>query len=82
MEEYNFSEYNRDILIQVIKEKMPFGKYKGVYIYELPVYYLEWFAQQGFPKGKLGVWLSTIYEIKINGLEDILKPLIVKIKNG
>lgn len=76
MEEFNPTAYNREILIGVINEKMPYGKYKGVNIYKIPVHYLEWMAQQGFPKGKLGVMLSTIYEIKINGLEDILKPLI------
>lgn len=57
---------------------MPFGKYKGTIICDLPVYYLEWFHREGFPTGKLGMLLATIYEIKTNGLEDLLKPL----KNG
>jgi len=42
---------------------------------DLPVSYLEWFQQKGFPKGKLGMLLQTLYEIKINGLEDLLRPL-------
>ena len=54
---------------------MPFGKYKGKLLCDLPVSYLEWFAREGFPKGKLGMQLQTIYEIKLNGLEYLLKPL-------
>ena len=55
--------------------KMPFGKYKGTLLANLPVTYLEWFAKKGFPTGKMGMLLSTIYEIKINGLEYLLEPL-------
>lgn len=55
--------------------RMPFGKYKGRLLCDLPVEYLEWFKREGFPEGKLGMLLSTIYEIKINGLEELLKPL-------
>lgn len=55
---------------------MPFGKYKGVLLADLPVSYLEWFMRNdGFPKGKLGMQLSTVYEIKINGLMNMLAPL-------
>ena len=54
---------------------MPFGKYKGALIADIPIYYLEWFAEKGFPKGKLGVWLETTYEIKQNGLDEILLEL-------
>lgn len=55
--------------------KMPFGKYKGVVLVQLPVSYLEWFAKKGFPAGKLGMLLATLYEIKLNGLEYLLDPL-------
>ena len=55
--------------------EMPFGKYKGLILCDLPVSYLEWFNRKGFPKGKLGVLLQTIYEVKLNGLEYLLKPL-------
>ena len=55
--------------------KMPFGKYKDSFLCDLPVAYLEWFGRKGFPKGKLGILLGTIYEIKMNGLEYLLKPL-------
>ena len=60
------------VLIDIINTKMPFGKYKGILISELPVYYLEWFKNRGFPLGKLGMMLSSVYEIKINGLNSIL----------
>jgi uncharacterized protein (DUF3820 family) len=66
---------NGELLLQLVKMEMPFGKYKGTILCNLPVSYLEWFQRKGFPKGKLGVLLATIYEIKINGLEDLLKPL-------
>ncbi len=55
---------------------MPFGQYKGRYITSLPVHYLEWFARQGFPSGELGQQVATMFEIKTNGLDDILKPII------
>lgn len=63
------------LLIELVRMRMPFGKYKGTILCNLPVSYLEWFAKKGFPQGKLGMLLATIYEIKINGLEDLLKPL-------
>ena len=69
---------NGDILIQSATMEMPFGKYKGTIIYKLPMFYLEWHKRNGFQKGKMGVILETIYEIKLNGLEDLLKPLIKK----
>ena len=60
------------ILIEVVQTEMPFGKYKGTLISDLPVYYLEWLHNKGFPPGKLGMLLGTVYEIKINGLMSIL----------
>ncbi|QEC65718.1 DUF3820 family protein [Mucilaginibacter ginsenosidivorans] len=63
---------DRQVLIDVVKTAMPFGKYKGTLICDLPVYYLEWLKNKGFPAGKLGMLLSTTYEIKINGLAKIL----------
>jgi uncharacterized protein (DUF3820 family) len=64
-----------DILSTLTKMKMPFGKYKGTLVCNLPVEYLEWFARKGFPPGKMGMLLATIYEIKLNGLEYLLQPL-------
>lgn len=64
-----------DLLIQLVRLKMPFGKYKDRILCDLPVSYLEWFQRKGFPKGKLGVLLEVLYEIRINGLEGLLEPL-------
>ena len=66
---------NGELLLQLVKMEMPFGKHKGTVLCNLPVSYLEWFQRKGFPMGKLGVLLATIYEIKINGLEDLLRQL-------
>lgn len=66
---------NPKILTDLLTVQMPFGKYKGWVLYSLPVSYLEWFQQKGFPQGKLGILLQTLYEIKLNGLENLLKPL-------
>ena len=66
---------NAELLLQLVNMKMPFGKFKGRLLCDLPVSYLEWFQQKGFPKTKLGILLETIYEIKINGLENLLEPL-------
>lgn len=63
------------ILLELANTKMPFGKYAGRVLMDLPEPYLVWFHQQGFPKGKLGEQLQFLYEIKLNGLEGLLKPL-------
>ncbi len=64
-----------NLLIDLVKMKMPFGKYKGTTLCYLPVSYLEWFSREGFPGGKLGMLLQTMYEIKMNGLEYLLDPI-------
>jgi len=64
-----------EILMTLVSMPMPFGKYKGTLLCDLPVSYLEWFQREGFPKGKLGMLLATMYEIRINGLEQLLDPL-------
>ncbi len=66
---------NPELLLSLVQMKMPFGKYKDVLICNLPISYLEWFNRKGFPAGKLGILLQTMYEIKLNGLEYLLKPL-------
>ncbi|MXV52064.1 hypothetical protein GS399_13875 [Pedobacter sp. HMF7647] len=63
------------ILIDLVRNKMPYGKYKGVLIADIPEHYLVWLKQNGFPAGKLGMLLSTMYEIRLNGLTYLLKPL-------
>jgi len=57
--------------------RMPFGKYQGKYLIEIPEHYLVWYKNKGFPAGKLGIQLEQILEIKMNGLE----PLIYKLKS-
>ena len=66
---------NNEILKEIITTPMPYGKYEGTIIADLPIYYLEWFSTQGFPKGKLGMLLSTVFEIKTNGLQEIIDNL-------
>jgi uncharacterized protein (DUF3820 family) len=66
---------NTAILLQLVEMKMPFGKFKGSLLCDLPEPYLVWFKQKGFPKGKLGILLESLYEIKLNGLEYLLYEL-------
>ncbi|RYZ97410.1 MAG: hypothetical protein EOP47_21730 [Sphingobacteriaceae bacterium] len=60
------------VLIDAVQMRMPFGKYKGVLICDIPISYLEWMHNKGFPPGKLGMILSTVFEIKTNGIGSIL----------
>ncbi len=66
---------NHQVLIDLVSIRMPFGKYRDRVLCDLPEPYLAWFHQKGFPAGKLGELLSALYEIKLNGLEYLLKPL-------
>ncbi len=66
---------NPEILKEIISVQMPYGKYKGTFLYQIPMFYLEWYSKKGFPKGKLGMQLSTVFEIKLNGLDDIFYQL-------
>ena len=63
------------VLLDLVSIEMPYGKYKGVTLCNLPEHYVVWLHENGFPKGRLGMLLSTLYEIKVYGLEDLLKPL-------
>lgn len=62
-------------LMKLMDTKMPFGKYRGRSLIDLPEPYLVWFAGKGFPEGDLGEMLRSVYEIKVNGLEYLFKPL-------
>ena len=62
-------------LLELATMRMPFGKYQGQLLIDLPEPYVVWFSGQGFPKGKLGRMLQTVYEIKVNGLEYLFTPL-------
>ena len=62
-------------LQKLVEMRMPFGKYEGLLLADLPGNYLNWFAREGFPKGELGQLLALMHEIDHNGLSDLLKPL-------
>ncbi|MGK5085422.1 DUF3820 family protein [Bdellovibrionota bacterium FG-1] len=67
---------NQEFLLKLIQTRMPFGKYKDRLLVELPEPYVVWFSNQGFPDGELGTMLAIVYEIKVNGLEYLFKPLL------
>jgi uncharacterized protein (DUF3820 family) len=71
----NINTPDPNLLLDLVKMRMPFGKFKGIILKDLPVNYLEWFDRNGFPEGKLGMLLQTLLVIKSNGLEDLLKKL-------
>ncbi|PIA78047.1 hypothetical protein BFR04_07395 [Gaetbulibacter sp. 4G1] len=66
---------DKDFLIKLAHTKMPFGKYKDRYLIDLPEYYVVWYNNKGFPKGKLGTMLKQVYELKLNGLEDLIRNI-------
>ncbi|MEM8763049.1 MAG: DUF3820 family protein [Bacteroidota bacterium] len=65
----------KEALVEMAHYRMPFGKYKDRYLVDLPLPYLVWFSQKGFPEGKLGRYLETMLSIKDNGLEPIVRKL-------
>lgn len=75
MDQNKNSPVNPQVLDDLVSIKMPFGKYKDFLLCDLPEPYLAWFARKGFPEGKIGALLSALYEIKLNGLEYLLKPI-------
>lgn len=66
---------DREKLIELAHYRMPFGRFKGRYLVELPESYLIWFQRTGFPQGKLGDLLKAMLEIKINGLEGLIRKI-------
>ena len=62
-------------LVKLANTKMPFGKYKNRFLIDLPEHYIVWYHNKGFPKNALGKQLQLIYELRLNGLEYLLKPL-------
>ncbi len=63
-------------LLKLANTKMPFGKYAGCYLVDLPETYVLWFHNKGFPPGELGRQMGLLLEIKVNGLEALIRPLI------
>lgn len=74
----DFQKDSRKELIELANARMPFGKYEGKLLIELPENYLVWYQSKGFPKGKLGNQLAQMMEIKLNGLEKLIYPLVRK----
>jgi hypothetical protein len=66
---------NPELLELLLTCEMPFGKYKGRVISDLPGHYLAWFARQGFPPGQLGQLLALMHELDHNNLVRLLEPL-------
>ena len=63
-------------LLDAVNQRMPFGKYQGTKLLDLPEPYLVWFHAKGFPEGKIGQQLALMYEIKLNGLEGMIERAV------
>jgi hypothetical protein len=69
-------ENNQQHQLEILANtKMPFGKFKGKHLIDLPEHYIVWYNNKGFPTGKLGDQLRLVYEIQLNGLEDLVRKL-------
>jgi uncharacterized protein (DUF3820 family) len=75
MKQENKCKPDAAVLLELARMRMPFGRYKDRRLIDLPEPYVVWFAQKGFPDGHLGDMLRMVYEIKVNGLEYLFKPL-------
>ena len=67
-----------EVLRALVRASMPFGRYRGQRLYELPEAYLVWHSRRGFPRGRLGEQLALMLEIKHNGLMGLMRPLIAE----
>jgi len=68
-------EPDKKFLIKLAHTKMPYGKYEGRFLIDLPEYYVVWYHNKGFPKGQLGLMLASVYELKLNGLENLIRNI-------
>lgn len=66
---------NKAFMVKLVRTRMPFGRYIGSFLIDLPKSYVVWYSQKGFPKNELGRMLEAVYEIKLNGLEYLFEPL-------
>ena len=66
---------NQEHLVKLAHTKMPFGKYEGYHLIDLLAYYVVWYHNKGFPKGQLGEQLKLVYELKLNGLEELIRNI-------
>lgn len=67
--------FDQNFLIKLAHTKMPYGKYKGRYLIDLPEFYIVWYKTKGFPKGQLGDMMNEVYELKLNGLEHLIRTI-------
>ena len=68
-------DFDTNDLVKIAHKKMPYGKYKGLTLIDLPERYVVWYNSKGLPDGELGRLLAQLYEIKLNGLEYLFKPI-------
>lgn len=68
-------DQSKQFLLKLANTKMPYGKYEGRYMIDIPEYYVVWYRNKGFPKGQIGEMLATVYELKLNGLEQLVRNL-------
>lgn len=68
-------DQNQKQLIKLAHTKMPFGKYEGWFLIDIPEYYIVWYSNKGFPKGELGEQLKLVHELKLNGLEELIRNI-------
>lgn len=68
--------FDPEFLIKLANARMPFGKYSGRLLIDLPEAYVVWFTRKGYPEGEIGELLANLYAIKENGLESLLRPLV------
>lgn len=73
-------DQSKQFLLKLAKTKMPYGKYKGRFMIDLPEHYVVWYKTKGFPKGQIGEMLATVYELKVNGLEYLVRNIQKSIK--
>ena len=66
---------DKNFLIKLAHTKMPFGKYKDRYLIDLPEHYMVFYQRKGFPKGQLGLMMEQVYELKVNGLEHLIRKI-------
>jgi uncharacterized protein (DUF3820 family) len=66
---------DQQFLIDLAKMRMPFGKYKGTFLIDLPEHYIVWYRTKGFPAGNLGKQMGLVYELQLNGLEDLVRKI-------
>ncbi len=68
-------DQSKQFLVKLANTMMPYGKYKGRYMIDLPEHYVVWYRNKGFPKGQIGDMLATVYELKVNGLEELVRTI-------